>query len=282
MYAHFRSYVLSSFKASLAQLKFETRFYVFISITLSLLLTCIQQTAFAQTRVPLLFGENKNEKGEYVPMPERFTKMFQFVEKDLNIKFEFQMYPWNRAVKIASTEGGLIFGLSRTPEREEIFSFSTPALYNYLWLVTRRDKKFPYEQLTDLRGKTIGVVRGARYGGEFDTHKNALFKVDDDIDAYGPRLQKVLNGRVDAMLIASSSADASEVERQVNQIKIDEHDQIPTIPRFSVLSTAVLKDGICFAQLKGKNDQLMDKISASLVRYYASEARTNKTRKALK
>lgn len=215
-------------------------------------------------------------------MPERFTKMFQFVEKDLNIKFEFQMYPWNRAVKIASSEGGLIFGLSRTPEREQIFHFSNPALFNYLWLVTRRDKRFTYEQLSDLRGKTIGVVRGARYGGQFDSQKNVLFKVDDDIDAYGPRLQKVLSGRVDAMLIASPYADAIEVERQVNQIKVDDPDQIPAVSRFSVLTTAVLKDGICFAQLKQKNDPLIEKISGALTRYYAQEMRTNKVRKAMK
>ena len=87
-------------------------------------------------------------------------------------------------------------------------------------------------------------------------------------------LTKSIEWRVDAMLIGSGSADASEVERQVNQ-KIDEHDQIPTIPRFSaVLSTAVPKEWNLLAQLKGKNDQLMDKIfciSGASLR--ASEAR---------
>ncbi len=233
----------------------------------------VPSLAQTQTRVPLLFGENKNEKGEFVPMPERFTKIFQFIEKDLHIKFDLQMYPWNRAVKIASTEGGLIFGLSITAEREQIFTFSEPAVYNYLWLVTRTDKKFEYSKLLDLRGKTIGVVRGSKYGGEFDTQKNTLFKVDDDIDAYGPRLQKVLTHRVDAMIIASPFTDAIDVERQVNAIKIDEKDNSGIQPRFSVLPKPVLKDGIRFAQLKGQNERLIQQISISLNKYYAAESK---------
>lgn len=239
---------------------------------------CLMPLAHAQTRVPLLFGENKNEKGEFVPMPERFTRIFQFIERDLKIKFELQMYPWNRAVKIASTEGGLIFGLSATPEREQLFHFSEPAVYNYLWLVTRSDKTFEFNALSDLKGKTIGVVRGSKYGGDFDAQKNILFKTDDDIDAYGPRLQKVLTRRVDAMIIASPHIDHKDVEHQVNEIKIDERDQLNNKTRFSVLPQAVLKDGIRFAALKGQNDALVDRISTSINKYYALESRNSKVK----
>ncbi|MBC3882277.1 transporter substrate-binding domain-containing protein [Undibacterium sp. LX40W] len=249
---------------------------------LLLIILNISNVVHAQTRVPLLFGENKNEKGEFVPMPERFTKIFEFIEKDLHIKFDLQMYPWNRAVKIASTDGGLIFGLSITAEREQIFTFSEPAVYNYLWLVTRTDKKFDYSKLLDLRGKTIGVVRGSKYGGEFDAQKNTLFKTDDDIDAYGPRLQKVLTHRVDAMIIASPFTDAIDVERQVNTIKIDEQDTSGIKPRFSVLPKPVLKDGIRFAQLKGQNDRLIQQISVSLDKYYAAESRLQKAKQSKK
>lgn len=239
---------------------------------------CLPNISQAQTRVPLLFGENKNEKGEFVPMPERFSRIFQFIEKDLKIKFELQMYPWNRAVKIASTEGGLIFGLSATPEREQIFHFSEPAAYNYLWLVTRSDKTFEFNTLADLKGKTIGVVRGSKYGGDFDGQKNKLFKADDDIDSYGARLQKVLTKRVDAMIIASPHIDAKDVELHVNAIKIDGRDQPPSKARFSVLPQTVLRDGIRFAQLKGQNDALVDRISTSISKYYALESRNTKTK----
>jgi polar amino acid transport system substrate-binding protein len=227
----------------------------------------------AQTKVPLLFGENKNEKGELIPLGDRFTKVFSAIEKDVGIKFDLQMYPWNRAVKLAGTGHALIFGLSRTPEREEIFTFSEPAMYQYLWLVTRSDRQFSFNKLDDLKGKTIGVVRGSKYGGEFDAQKNKLFKTDDDIDAYAPRLKKVLSQRIDAMIFASGLTDAKEVEKIVNSIKLYKDAELQTTSdvQFSVLPIPVLKDGICFAILKGKNDTLIKNINKSLQRFHAME-----------
>lgn len=224
--------------------------------------------AIAQTKVPLLFGENRNEKGDLNPIPERFTKVFSAIEKDLSIQFQLQIYPWNRAVKIASTEGGLIFGLSVTPERADIFTFSDPVVYQYLWLVTRSDRQFEFKTLQDLKGKTIGVVRGSRYGGEFDQQKNILFKTDDDIDAYGTRLKKLSNRQIDAIIFASPLTDPKEVERIVNAIKIPtENDTVPqTHARFTVLSVPVLKDGIRFAILRGHNEKLIEGINRTLRR----------------
>lgn len=224
--------------------------------------------SFAQTKVPLLFGENRNEKGELNPIPERFTSIFAAIEKDHNIQFSLQIYPWNRAVKIASTEGGLIFGLSLTPERAEIFRFSEPVVYQYLWLVTRADQQFPFNTIEDLKGKTIGVVRGSKYGGEFDRLKNVLFKTDDNIDAYGPRLKKLQNRRIDAMIFASPLTNHKEVEALIKTIKIPQENETDLsahqVTRFSVLPIPVLKDGIRFALLKGKNDKLISDIDRTL------------------
>lgn len=226
--------------------------------------------SFAQTKVPLLFGENRNEKGELNPIPERFTSIFAAIEKDHNIQFSLQIYPWNRAVKIASTEGGLIFGLSLTPERAEIFRFSEPVVYQYLWLVTRTDQQFPFKTIEDLKGKMIGVVRGSKYGGEFDRLKNVLFKTDDDIDAYGPRLKKLQNRRIDAMIFASPLTNHKEVEALIKTIKIPQENETDLsahqVTRFSVLPIPVLKDGIRFALLKGKNDKLINDIDRTLNR----------------
>lgn len=245
---------------------------LFFCLSCCLLLTH-SAPLLAQTKVPLLFGENKNEKGELIPLGDRFTKVFSAIEKDVGIKFDLQMYPWNRAVKLAGTGHALIFGLSRTPEREEIFTFSEPAMYQYLWLVTRSDRQFSFNKLDDLKGKTIGVVRGSKYGGEFDAQKNKLFKTDDDIDAYAPRLKKVLSQRIDAMIFASGLTDAKEVEKIVNSIKLYKDAELQTTSdvQFSVLPIPVLKDGICFAILKGKNDTLIKNINKSLQRFHAME-----------
>jgi ABC-type amino acid transport substrate-binding protein len=227
---------------------------------------CIAQTGFAQTMIPLLSGENRNEKGELNPIQEQFTKIFALIEKDLSIKFQLQLYPWNRAVKIASTEGGLIFGLSLTPERAAIFDFSEPVLYQYLWLVTLADRQFEFKSIQDLKGKTIGVVRGSKYGGEFDRQRNILFKTDDDIDAYGPRLKKLSNRQVDAIIFSSALTNPREVEALIHKIRIpnETEEQLNQRTRFVVLANPVLKDGIRFAILHGQNPQLIQQINRSL------------------
>ncbi|MBC3808037.1 transporter substrate-binding domain-containing protein [Undibacterium seohonense] len=243
-----------------------------LSLALFLIVTIsIAQAAFAQTKVPLLSGENRNEKGELTPIPERFTKIFAAIEKDLSIQFQLQLYPWNRAVKIASTEGGLIFGLSLTPEREAIFDFSEPALYQYLWLVTPADRQFEFNSIQDLKGKTIGVVRGSKYGGEFDQQRNILFKTDDDIDAYGPRLKKLSNRQVDAIIFSSALTNPRDVEELIHKIKIpnETDEQSNQRARFVVLANPVLKDGIRFAILRGQNPKLIQQINRSLKKMVA-------------
>lgn len=248
-----------------------------LALTLFVCSYLIAIPSFAQTKVPLLFGENRNEKGELNPIPERFTHVLSAIEKDHNIQFSLQIYPWNRAVKIASTEGGLIFGLSLTPERAEIFRFSEPVVYQYLWLVTRADQQFPFKTIEDLKGKTIGVVRGSKYGGEFDRLKNVLFKTDDDIDAYGPLLKKLQNRRIDAMIFASPLTNNKEVEALIKTIKIPQENETDLSAhqetRFSVLPVPVLKDGIRFALLKGKNDKLISDIDRTLSRLNRSNAK---------
>lgn len=226
----------------------------------------MSSTALAQRKVPLLFGENKNEKGELVPVADHFLKALSALEKDLDIQFQLQIYPWNRAVKLASDDGRLIFGMSLTQEREQVFSFSEPVMFQNLWLVTRADHEFPFETLADLKGKVIGVVRGSRYGGEFDVQKNRLFKIDDDIDASSTRLKKLLNQRIDALAFASPINDPKEVEKLINDITLHEFGEStkPAEKRFSVLPVPLLQDGLRFAVLRGKDDALLQTINRAL------------------
>ena len=250
-------------------------FFILIALNLAL-----HPQLQAQTHVPLLFPENKNERGELIPIPERYRLMLQTVETDTNVQFDLKIFPWNRAVKNAASDGDLIFGLSKTTEREEIFEFSEPVSYNNLWLVTRADKAFPYASIKDLKGKTIGVVRGSKYGGEFDQYKNSLFKTDDDIDGYSPRLQKVLNLRVDAMLYPSPLSDPKAVEIIVNEIVIaDLAKTTASNRRFAVLPVPVFRDGIRFAILKGRNHELIMAINRSVSKHAASSPSMHKSSK---
>lgn len=259
------------------------KLFVFASIFVTLF-NAASLPAYAQKKVPLLFGENKNEKGEMIPVADHFLKILSSLEKDLDVQFQLRIYPWNRAVKLASDDGGLIFGMSLTTEREAIFSFSDPVLVQNLWLVTRSDREFPFETMADLKGKIIGVVRGSRYGGEFDQQKNRLFKIDDDIDASTARLKKLLNQRIDVLTYASPISDPKEVEKLINEITLHDHTETekPSEKRFSVLPIPLLQDGLRFAQLRGKDEALLQAINRSLRKFqpknFAARNKANRAR----
>ncbi|MDO9194723.1 MAG: transporter substrate-binding domain-containing protein, partial [Undibacterium sp.] len=224
-------------------------FYVVLMAIIGLGLTLAPDNSRAQTPVPLLFGENKNNKGEQLPMPPAISQFLGYFEKQLAIKFEIKNYPWNRAVLMANYDGDLIFGISATSEREKTLHFSEPVFYNYIWLVTRSDGTFPFSTLQDLKGKKIGIIRGSYYGDEFDSKKNKLFTVEDDVNAYAPRLKKLLTKRMDAMLYPSTETNVKNVEQQVNRILQSEMTDSGSAKEnnFRVLPVPLLKDGIRFA-----------------------------------
>lgn len=224
--------------------------------------------AQAQTTVPLLFGENKNDKGEQLPMSPALAKYMAYFEKQLAVRFDIKNYPWNRAVLMANYDGDLIFGISITSEREKIFHFSEPVFYNYLWLVTRSDSAFPFSSLQDLKGKKIGIIRGSHYGDEFDKQKDKLFTVEDDVNAYAPRLKKLLTKRMDAMVFASRETNPKIVERQVNRILQNDNSPSNDAQKisFHVLPVPLLKDGIRFAIRTDKDSGIITHLNTAIAK----------------
>ncbi len=241
-------------------------FYVVLMAIIVLGLTLAPDHSSAQTPVPLLFGENKNNKGEQLPMPPAISQFLGYFEKQLSIKFEIKNYPWNRAVLMANYDGDLIFGISATSEREKTLHFSEPVFYNYIWLVTRSDGTFPFSTLQDLKGKKIGIIRGSYYGDEFDSKKNKLFMVEDDVNAYAPRLKKLLTKRMDAMLYPSTETNVKNVEQQVNRILQNELTDSGSAKEnnFRVLPVPLLKDGIRFAIRTDRDNGVIAKLNKAI------------------
>lgn len=224
-------------------------------------------------KISVLIGENKNALGEQLPLPSFILQLFAQLETDLGQQFNIERYPWVRAIKLAETENKLIFGFSLTAERAKNFRFSEPLYYNNIWLVTRSDSIFPFKTLQDLKGKSIGILRGSSYGGEFDEQKNKLFKVEDDVDAYPARLKKLLKRRMDAMLYASIESRPQLVEAQVNKILLNDVEIDPTDRiRFSVLSVPVLRDGIRFAINKNDSSDIIHRLDTAIEKVQKSGA----------
>jgi polar amino acid transport system substrate-binding protein len=266
--------ILSGFLKSLF---FCTTFLLFNSIvSTSSAATPISTAANNPTKVTLLFSDAFVDKEKNLPMPERFYSFLKKIEKELNIEFNIQLYPWNRALNLATTQGDLIFGISLTAEREKIFSFSEPVTSNNMWLVTRAENYFTYTNIEDLKGKTIDIFRGAKYGGEFDRAKDTLFKIEESTGTYSQRLNRLHNKRVDAMIFGSEFTDEKDVEMQVNEIVKNELSKMDssTPYKFRVLANPIFKDNVRFAILKGKNEQLINNISEAILKIRNKKPKT--------
>lgn len=218
----------------------------------------------------LIVGESLDESGKVKPLRPWQLKLFEYLEGELGVKFEIRMYPWTRAERNARSGAGLVFGLPKNPDRLRELRYSEAAVSNTLWIVTRSDATFPFESLADLKGKTVGAVRGYGYGEEFEQSRNKLFRVEEDIPSRATRLQRLLLKRVDAVLLYQPSwQNAAEVEAELRAFAapLVRDLSLPQGLTLSVLPHPVqVENQQFFAISKGKDEGVIDRINAALAR----------------
>ncbi|MES2037822.1 MAG: transporter substrate-binding domain-containing protein [Pseudomonadota bacterium] len=222
--------------------------------------------AFAATRdVMVLMPDPLDTKGESAPIPPDRQRMLDFIAREADLHFDFQRYPWKRILLLAENGDGLIFGISKTSARERMFHFSKPLYANYVWLVTRKDARFDYKEIADLRGRSVGIVSGTHYGDNFDEHKGKLFRVESDPNSLMPRFNKLINRRMDVMVMQDPGNDAHDLEERINRYVGRQlvADGLPAI-EFSVLPRPLLVDNIHFAIRADKDEGLINRIDAAI------------------
>ncbi|MFS2004526.1 substrate-binding periplasmic protein [Duganella sp. CT11-25] len=220
--------------------------------------------------IPLLVGDTLDEQGKPRPVTGAKRKLFDALERELGVAFELRMYPWARAERYALEGGGLIYGLPKTADRLRALRYSEAASHRTLWLVTRSDATFDFNTLEDLRGKTLGIVRGYSYGEEFDNARGKLFRTEDDISSRGTRLTRLMLKRVDAILLFQpSTQSAKDVEAEIAAFMAPRLRAIGAAANagYSVLPKPVANDTHqFFAIARGRDDGIIDRINAALAR----------------
>jgi len=242
-------------------------------LLLAALLCCVPapRAAAGPPTVPLLIGDTLDEQGKPKPLSPIKRKLLQAVEHELGIVFELHMYPWARAEHYALDGAGLIFGLPKSADRLHVLRYSDVAAYNNLWIVTRSDATFRYHSIEDLRGKSIGIVRGYHYGEAVERARaRKLFRTDEDIASRGTRLTRLMLKRVDAVLLYQpSTQSAHDVEAEINAYMAPRLRAIGSAANayYSVLPKPLATDaGMFFAIARNKDDGIIERINAALAR----------------
>ncbi|MFZ6643352.1 substrate-binding periplasmic protein [Undibacterium sp. TC4M20W] len=223
--------------------------------------------AAKQDKLVLLIRELRNEAGEIVPIRDEIRQLLNYFEHHLQIKFEIRRYPWTRLLVNAKNGEGIVFGLSKNRERLQTYQFSEAIYANYVWLVTRSDASFSYNSMLDLKGKTVGVIRGTSYGDEFDSQRNVLFQVEEDVGSHGARLKKLINKRMDVMIFGDRRAQADEVEQLLIRIlRKESSSSDKTLEHgFKVLPKPMLVDELHFAAAGTQYEEWIRKLNAAIL-----------------
>lgn len=118
---------------------------------------------------PKIYKEDGQLKGTYVDI-------IREVCKRISIDPEFRGYPWKRCVNYVKTgRADAIFPPFLTEKRTEYLYFpSEPISFTKNVIFSKRNSEIVVRRLDDLKGLTIGVIRGYSYGTEFDAYKKRL------------------------------------------------------------------------------------------------------------
>jgi len=215
-----------------------------------------------------LIAESNAAMNQKIPLDPLFRKTIDYVERELALEFEYKRYPWKRLLQALNEGEGLAFGLSKTTERLKTLHFSIPAFASFVWIVTRSDTKFNFEQMSDLRGRSVGIVRGSTYGDEFDQFKSQFSAIEEDVFSLPSRLQKLMQKRTEMMLFTHREPDARKIEDQLNKLmpEMAPEFSMPTGIQFSVLRKPMMVDYIHFAILAENDKGLIQRINAALIK----------------
>jgi len=195
-----------------------------------------------------MIGETLNENGEVIPLAPEYKKIFDYIEGTIGIQFNLQQLPIPRLIESVKQGNGIAFGVSKTSERLKSMAYSDVVSTNYVWLIVRDDSLINSSNIEALRGKSLGIVRGAHFNDEIDRQRNVIFKVEEDPSQLRSRLRKLLYGRMDAMLLESRAHSAQELEMELNKYMVDKkiHLQLNEKPGIRIINEPFLADDVYF------------------------------------
>lgn len=245
--------------------------YIPAALLLSLATTAPSQPSVtnAAQEIVVLVSFDASTQQSSAPLSKNAKRLFQYLEAETKVHFHVSPVPWKRALISASSGQGFLYGAAKNSEREKHLKFSEPIFSDTVWLVKRCDSSLKFGVLSDLKDKSIGVIRGASYGDEFDQATNVIFSVQLDANSNEARFAKLLRKRTDALVIYSQVPSAVTLESDLNgrfgYLASAEAGDMKARP-FCVLPKPVSTRSIHFAVAPGYDDQYLERLNAALIK----------------
>ncbi|MFZ6691030.1 substrate-binding periplasmic protein [Undibacterium sp. SXout20W] len=140
-----------------------------------------------------------------------FPQILSGVSKFSGDTYELQLLPWKRAQAFAEEGKGGIAHFSKSTEREDKFDYSNVVYGDRIQLVVLRDHVFPFNGLSDLNGKQIGVKFGASFGQNIDSYLASNLVHTQTDPGVISRLRKLLINRIDVAIVEGADNDIDKL-----------------------------------------------------------------------
>lgn len=217
--------------------------------------------------IALLMSEQRDDRLQLVQLRSPVAQLLKYLEQALRRKINIKYYPWKRVLHNGENGEGIIFGIYKTKEREQIFTFSEPVYADYVYLVTRCDDAFNFKTIADLKGKTIGMSPGASAGEEFDREIGVSIKPEFNSSSMAGQFSKLYQKRVDAFLYFEFSKNIARMQKEINQRYAIEFVEYKTKKKdiFCIAPQALVNQDNYFAIGKQQDRTTLDEINKILI-----------------
>lgn len=97
-----------------------------------------------------------------------YPVLLRAVFERAGINVEIRAMPWKRALRMGENGKVGIGGIYKTAPRLEVFDYSQPLFEEKLLIYVRKGAALKFDQVSDLYGKRVGVIRGWSYTEALD------------------------------------------------------------------------------------------------------------------
>ncbi|OUR94936.1 hypothetical protein A9Q81_14315 [Gammaproteobacteria bacterium 42_54_T18] len=149
---------------------------------------------------PYMYDSNDVAMGLY---PDVVAAIFTRIGRDTSIS----ALPWKRALRFGESGLGGVAGIYKNQERLTIYDYSDPLYEERLVLYVKKGRSFDFSNITDLKGKKVGLNFGWSYGDVIDSARKAeLFEADDSVKNNLANFRKLIGERTDCFIVDELAA----------------------------------------------------------------------------
>ncbi|KZB61070.1 hypothetical protein AUP42_07255 [Thalassospira lucentensis] len=146
-----------------------------------------------------------------------YPAMIQAIFLHAGIDVDIVAVPWKRAIENLDANKGGVAGIYKNLERQKKYYFSDPIHVERLMLYHHRDIAPKPDEIEDLRGQTVGVIRGWSYGDQIDDARKRGVFTASEASGDEQNFQMLSLGRVDSLIAIQEAGDV-----WIKRLKLDE------------------------------------------------------------